>query len=117
MRYVRTICAAMGVGIVIGLTAVSAAWAADGWQKNDKDQWVYYEGETLVKNRWIRDTDGSWMYVDSGGARVAEKSVSIQGSQYVFDERGHLLTGGWVALSADRKDPDEQVKNNSGRTL
>ena len=102
---------------MIGLTAVSAVWAADGWQKNDQDQWEYYEDEKLVKNRWIQDTDGSWMYVNSSGTRIEEKSVSIQGSQYVFDERGHLLTGGWVALSADRKDPDEQVKNNSGRTL
>ena len=97
---------------MIGLTASSAVWAAEGWQKNDKDQWEYYEDDKLVKNRWVQDADGSWMYVNSSGVRVVEKSVAIQGSQYVFDAAGHLLTGGWVSLANDRKNPDEELKSS-----
>lgn len=110
MRKVRSICAALGFSIVVGLAASSAVFAANGWQKNDKDQWEYYEDEKLVKNRWIQDADGSWMYINGSGVRVEKTSASVQGSYYVFDENGHMMTGGWAGLEKDRKDESQPVQ-------
>lgn len=89
---------------VIALSMISLfysiiIYAADGWHKNDSEQWVYYKNETQVKKQWISDAAGHWFYLNNSGIMVTAASVSIDGTYYLFDENGYMQSGGWCSIS------------------
>ncbi|MDD3416141.1 MAG: hypothetical protein PHY47_19435, partial [Lachnospiraceae bacterium] len=76
---------------------VIPAYAIDGWQKNDASQWIYYEEEKQVKNKWVQDAQGHWLYVNGSGIMVSNTSVNVKGIYYFFDKNGFMCTNGWCA--------------------
>ena len=107
----RLLKAAVTLGLIsiLGVVTASSAFAADGWQKNAEDKWIYYEADQPVKNKWI-EQNGHWMRTNGKGEMVRNGSAAIDGKRYAFDGDGYLMTGGWVSVQADRDDPTKAVR-------
>ena len=98
-----------------------------GWGKVD-GHWVYYENNTIVKSRWVRDSQGwcyvdedgflltdtwkndsnGWCYLDKDGRMVYNDWIKDGGKWYYLDENGYMVKNrwlkdskGWVYVGAD----------------
>ena len=108
MKFIR-FAAAASACVILSVVTASAAFAADGWQKNAEEKWIYYEADQPVKNKWL-EQDGHWMRTNSKGEMVRNTSAVVDGKHYAFDTNGYLLKGGWVSVQPDREDPSKPAR-------
>lgn len=65
-----------------------------GWKKSGT-KYYYYKADILQKSIWV----GSY-YVDSTGARVVNKVITISKKKYYFDSNGKLRKKGWATYKS-----------------
>ncbi len=65
-----------------------------GWGKVD-GRWVYYEKNTIVKNRWVRDSQG-WCYVDGDGFLLTNAWKNDSSGRCYLDGDGRMVINDWI---------------------
>lgn len=84
----------------IAPNAISHTQATEnGWvQSNGK--WYYFnENGSMVVNQWIKNTSGTWSYVNSSGeALIGWNKLFWNGTEswYYFDENGNMEYSTWI---------------------
>jgi glucan-binding YG repeat protein len=68
--------------------------AESGWVKNN-DIWYYYKNGALLKNNWIKHTDGHWYFLKADGKMAAGEWVKYKNNWYYLDTTGAMKQG-WV---------------------
>lgn len=65
-----------------------------GWKKKGND-WYYYQGDTMVKNSWEKDSKG-WCYVGADGKMVKNKWVKDSRDWCYLGADGRMVKNKWV---------------------
>ncbi len=60
-----------------------------GW-KQLSGKWYYLQSSGAMKTGWLK-LDGYWYWFDSNGVMAADTTLTIDGKQYSFDAKGHML--------------------------
>lgn len=106
MKKCLTMAAALGLSLLMGITAYAGTWRQDQtgywyaesngsyavseWKKVD-GSWYHFDGTGYMQKGWIQD-DGKWYYLEpSSGAMVSDTARLIDGVSYQFDASGAML--------------------------
>lgn len=106
MKKCLTMAAALGLSLLMGITAYAGTWRQDQtgywyaesdgsyavsqWMKVD-GSWYYFDGTGYMQKGWLQD-GGIWYYLDpSSGAMVSDTARLIDGVSYQFDASGAML--------------------------
>ena len=60
-----------------------------GW-KQLSGKWYYLQSGGAMKTGWLK-LDGYWYWFDDNGVMAANTTLTIDGKQYSFDAKGHML--------------------------
>lgn len=114
----------LGTALTFSVPAVNASAAvANGWEQANGN-WYYYENSTMktnswiagtgsdydkwyyvgkdgamVKNDWVKHTDGNWYYLGSDGAMITTQWIpgaNNNGKWYYVNEKGIMQTNSWI---------------------
>ena len=86
---------ALAVAAILTVGAASMdVWAAEGWQAESGNTWVYYDSSGgKVTNTWKKGADNLWRYLDSNGDMAVNTWVE---NTYYMDSNGILVTDKWM---------------------
>jgi hypothetical protein len=76
----------------LNLLKVPAPAAKNGWVK-DNNIWYFYKNGQLVKNDWVKHTDGKWYYLKADGKMAAAEWVRWKEKWYYLKADGSMATG------------------------
>ena len=114
----------LGIALTFSVPTVNAfAAVQNGWEQTGSD-WYYYEGGVkqtnkwiagtgtnsdkwyyvgsngvMVKNDWVKHTDGKWYYLGSDGAMITNQWIpgaNNNGKWYYVGEDGAMKTNSWI---------------------
>lgn len=85
-----------------GIMGTYWQWIDDGWYYFASDGamrtgwekigglWYYFDDSGVKLVGWV-EVDGKWYYLDEAGVMVSDKTITIDGEKYTFDENGALV--------------------------
>ncbi|MBQ4050312.1 MAG: N-acetylmuramoyl-L-alanine amidase family protein [Oscillospiraceae bacterium] len=78
------------------VVAISDEGALDeGWQKNDKGEWVYGTADGTAATGWYKDSTGTWYHSDEHGIMETGWITDTDGKEYYLNASGAMRTG-WL---------------------
>jgi hypothetical protein len=64
----------------------------NGWKKEDSI-WYFYKNGSLVKNDWVKHTDGKWYFLKDDGKMAAAEWIKWKDKWYYLLTSGAMATG------------------------
>jgi glucan-binding YG repeat protein len=107
MRKQTKIAAIVSAAALLAIGASMTSFAATGWQEED-GSWVYYNknGER-VADQWEK-SGANWFYLGEDGVMVTDALIEYNDQYYYVDSNGAMVTDRWIAIdNEDAGDEDE----------
>ena len=107
MRKQFKIAAIVSAAALLAIGASMTSFAATGWQEED-GSWVYYNknGER-VADQWEK-SGANWFYLGEDGVMVTDALIEYNDQYYYVDSNGAMVTDRWIAIdNEDAGDEDE----------
>ena len=101
-------CSAGSLALSLALFAIPA-FAEDGWQQDDSQNWYYMENDKKLANQWLTWPDGTMRYVGGNGLIVTDNWVSFEGSRYRVKADGSRYENEWFSITNDPTLPSSKA--------
>ena len=97
--------------VFMAIPSVSA-FALDGWQQDEAQEWIYKENDKKLVNQWITWIDGTLRYVGGDGKIVKDNWVNFGDKRYRVKEDGARYEDQWFNIMSSPALPSAKPVTN-----
>ena len=98
MGYIKMIIGPAAFAAAVLIMPAIPAKAADGWQQDSAQEWVYVEHDKKLVNQWVLWPDGTMRYVGDNGRIAADRWVNVGEARYRVRSDGSRYENEWFSL-------------------
>ena len=98
MGYIKMIIGTAAFAAAVLIMPAIPAKAADGWQQDSAQEWVYVEHDKKLVNQWVLWPDGTMRYVGDNGRIAADRWVNVGEARYRVRADGSRYENEWFSL-------------------
>lgn len=98
MGYIKMIIGPAAFAAAVLIMPAIPAKAADGWQQDSAQEWVYVEHDKKLVNQWVLWPDGTMRYVGDTGRIAADRWVNVGEARYRVRSDGSRYENEWFSL-------------------